>query len=75
MRQNLDAESKDKVKHDDTTIKLVMCANLDAESMKKVKHDYKKIITNEKELKRWLQTMHSYGIAIIQNATSGSVSI
>ena len=30
-------------------------------------HDYKKIITNEKELKRWLQTMHSYGIAIIQN--------
>ena len=33
-----------------------------------LKHDYKKIITNEKELKRWLQTMHSYGIAIIQNA-------
>ena len=33
-----------------------------------LKHDYKKIITHEKELKRWLQTMHSYGIAIIQNA-------
>ena len=33
-----------------------------------LKHDYKKIITNEKELKSWLQTMHSYGIAIIQNA-------
>ena len=33
-----------------------------------LKHDYKKIITNEKELKRWLQTMHLYGIAIIQNA-------
>ena len=33
-----------------------------------LKHDYKKIITNEKELKRWLQTMHSYGVAIIQNA-------
>ena len=33
-----------------------------------LKHDYKKIMTNEKELKSWLQTMHSYGIAIIQNA-------
>jgi len=33
-----------------------------------LKHNYKKIITNEKEFKRWLQTMHSYGIAIIQNA-------
>ena len=33
-----------------------------------LKHDYKKIITNVKELKRWLKTMHSYGIAIIQNA-------
>ena len=33
-----------------------------------LKYDYKKIITNEKELKKWLQTMHSYGIAIIQNA-------
>lgn len=32
-----------------------------------LKHDYKKIMTNEKELKRWLQTMQSYGIAIIQN--------
>ena len=32
-----------------------------------LKHDYKKIITNEKELKRWLRTMQSYGIAIIQN--------
>ena len=28
----------------------------------------KKIMTNEKELKRWLKIMHSYGIAIIQNA-------
>ena len=33
-----------------------------------LKHDYKKIMTNERELKRWLQTMQSYGIAIIQNA-------
>ena len=33
-----------------------------------LKHDYKKIMTNEKELKRWLRTMQSYGIAIIQNA-------
>jgi len=32
-----------------------------------LKHDYKKIMTNEKELKRWLRTMQSYGIAIIQN--------
>ena len=39
-----------------------------------VKHDYKKIITNEKELKRWLQTMHSYGIAIIQNAPTNDKS-
>ena len=39
-----------------------------------LKHDYKKIITNEKELKRWLQTMHSYGIAIIQNAPTNDKS-
>ena len=28
----------------------------------------------EKELKRWLQTMHSYGIAIIQNAPTNDKS-
>ena len=39
-----------------------------------LKHDYKKIITNEKELKRWLQTMHSYGISIIQNAPTQNKS-
>ena len=36
--------------------------------IKIVKHDYKKIMTNEKELKKWLQTMSSYGISIIKNA-------
>ena len=39
--------------------------------MKKIKiakHDYKEVMTNEKELKKWLQTMYSHGIAIIQNA-------
>ena len=35
--------------------------------IKIVKYDYKKIMTNEKELKKWLQKMHSYGISILQN--------
>ena len=39
-----------------------------------LKHDYKKIITNEKELKRWLQTLHLYGITIIQNAPTQNKS-
>jgi len=36
--------------------------------IKIAKHDYKEVMTNEKELKKWLQTMYSYGITIIQNA-------
>ncbi len=42
--------------------------------IKILKHDYKKIITNEKEFKKWLQTMHSYGIALIQNAPTQNKS-
>ena len=35
--------------------------------IKIVKYDYKKIMTNEKELKKWLQKMHSYGVSILKN--------
>ena len=38
------------------------------DKIKLVKYDYKKIISNEKELKKCLQTMYSYGISLIQNA-------
>ena len=36
--------------------------------IKIAKHDYKEVMTNEKKLKKWLQTMYSYGISLIQNA-------
>ena len=36
--------------------------------IKSVVFDYKKIISNEKELKKWLNAIHSIGIAIVKNA-------
>ena len=42
--------------------------------IKIIKYDYNKIITSEKELKKWLQTMNSYGISIIQNAPTKNKS-
>ena len=43
--------------------------------IKIVKYDYKKIMTNEKELKKWLQRMHSYGISILQNTPTKKKSV
>jgi len=44
---------------------------------KKIKlavYDYKKIISDEKELKKWLQAICSFGIAIVENAPTKNKS-
>ena len=43
-------------------------------NIKLIQYDYKKIISNEKELKKWLQGMYSYGITVIQNAPTKNKS-
>ena len=45
-----------------------------AKKIKLVLHDYKKIISDEKELKKWLQTISSFGIAIVENAPTKNKS-
>ena len=37
-------------------------------NIKKITFDYKKIISKEKEFKKWLFTIYSYGIAIVKNS-------
>ncbi len=39
-----------------------------AKKIKLTIYDYKKIISDEKELKKWLQAICSFGIAIVENA-------
>ena len=39
-----------------------------AKKIKLIVYDYKKIISDEKELKKWLQAICSFGIAIVENA-------
>ena len=39
-----------------------------ANKIKLVIFDYKKIVSNEKEVKKWLETIYSFGIAIVKNA-------
>ncbi|MDC0058222.1 TauD/TfdA family dioxygenase, partial [Pelagibacteraceae bacterium] len=39
-----------------------------ADKIKLVIFDYKKIVSNKKELKKWLETIYSFGITIVKNA-------
>jgi len=39
-----------------------------ANKIKLVVFDYKKIVSDEKELKKWLQAIYSFGITIVKNA-------
>ena len=43
-------------------------------NLNQITFDYKKIISKEKELKKWLNTLHSHGIAIIENSPKKSNS-
>ena len=45
-----------------------------AKKIKLVVYDYKKIISDEKELKKWLQAICSFGIAIVENAPTKNKS-
>ncbi len=45
-----------------------------AKKIKLIVYDYKKIISDEKELKKWLQAICSYGIAIVENAPTKNKS-
>ncbi len=45
-----------------------------AKKIKLIVYDYKKIISDEKELKKWLQTICSFGIAIVENAPTKNKS-
>jgi len=45
-----------------------------ANKIKLVVFDYKKIISDEKELKKWLQIIYSFGIAIVENAPTKNKS-
>jgi Probable taurine catabolism dioxygenase len=43
-------------------------------NIKLVVFDYKKILSNDKELKKWLQTIYSFGITIVKNAPTKNKS-
>jgi len=45
-----------------------------ANKIKLVVYDYKKIVSDEKELKKWLQAIYSFGIAIVENAPTKNKS-
>ena len=45
-----------------------------AKKIKLVVYDYKKIISDEKELKKWLKAICSFGIAIVENAPTKNKS-
>ncbi len=45
-----------------------------AKKIKLAVYDYKKIISDEKELKKWLQAICSFGIAIVENAPTKNKS-
>ena len=45
-----------------------------AKKIKLIIYDYKKIISDEKELKKWLQAICSFGIAIVENAPTKNKS-
>ncbi len=45
-----------------------------AKKIKLVVYDYKKIISDEKELKKWLQATYSFGITIVKNAPTQNKS-
>ena len=45
-----------------------------AKKIKLIVYDYKKIISDEKELKKWLKAICSFGIAIVENAPTKNKS-
>ena len=45
-----------------------------SKKIKLIVYDYKKIISDEKELKKWLQAIYSFGIAIVENAPTKNKS-
>ncbi len=45
-----------------------------ANKIQSVVFDYKKIISDEKELKKWLKAIYSFGIAILENAPTKNKS-